>query len=384
MPVVRRIFHMIGVEGASLHRVKRTLDREGVPTPGGARHWNARTIRLFVLDDVYKPHTFEEVRALVTPEVAARLNRSVSYSVWWYNRVRARRTQVSQIEPEGRTYRKRSRYSVRDKSEWIAVPVPSAGIPREVVEAARKSVLSHRRPSKAGGRSWELSGSVMRCAFCGRAMQAHTPSFTKRSGEKGRIYYYRCENGLLYKDVCTNNKNIRADKAEPAVWGLVCGVLSDPEQLRADLEKMIELERDGARGDPDSEAKAWLARLAEADRKRARFQDMAAEGLIDFDELRAKLAALEEVRETARGELTALGAHRERLAELERDKDTLLERYAGIVPEALSTLTSEERNQLYKTLRLKVAAHLDGTLEVSGVFGKELDFGSKESTYRRP
>ncbi len=106
-------------------------------------------------------------------------------------------------------------------------------------------------------------------------------------------------------------------------------MLSDPEQLRADLEKMIELERDGARGDPDSEAKAWLARLAEADRKRARFQDMAAEGLIDFDELRAKLAALEEVRETARGELTALGAHRERLAELERDKDTLLERYAG-------------------------------------------------------
>jgi hypothetical protein len=47
------------------------------------------------LDDVYKPHTFEEVRALVTPEEAARLNRSVSYSVWWYNRVRARRTPSS-------------------------------------------------------------------------------------------------------------------------------------------------------------------------------------------------------------------------------------------------------------------------------------------------
>lgn len=38
---------------------------------------------------------------------------------------------------------------------------------------------------------------------------------------------------------------------------------------------------------------------------------MAAEGLIDFDELRAKLAGLEETRETARRELEALKARPE-------------------------------------------------------------------------
>lgn len=75
---------------------------------------------------------------------------------------------------------------------------------------------------------------------------------------------------------------------------------------------------------------------------------MAAKGLIDFYELRIKLAALEETREQARRELEALEGRRERLAELELDRDTLLERYAGLVPRPLDTLDAEQRHQLYK------------------------------------
>ena len=38
--------------------------------------------------------------------------------------------------------------------------------------------------------------------------------------------------------------------------------------------------------DPEREAKAWLEKLAEVDRKRARYQEMAVEELITLDELR--------------------------------------------------------------------------------------------------
>ena len=62
------------------------------------------------------------------------------------------------------------------------------------------------------------------------------------------------------------------------------------------------------RGDPERDAQIWLRKLEEADRKRAGYQDMAAEGLITFDELRAKLAALEETRETAERETSASGS----------------------------------------------------------------------------
>jgi hypothetical protein len=95
---------------------------------------------------------------------------------------------------------------------------------------------------------------------------------------------------------------------------------------------MIEQERAALRGDADQEASVWHERLADAERKRSGFQDMAAAGLITLDELRVKLAALEETRETAQRELAALCGRRERLGELERDRDTLLETTPGSCP----------------------------------------------------
>ena len=72
------------------------------------------------------------------------------------------------------------------------------------------------------------------------------------------------------------------------------------------------------------------------------------EGLIDFDELRAKLSILEETRRTAQRELEALLTRKELLTELEHDRDALLERYAGLVPEALDALEAEELHRFIR------------------------------------
>ncbi|HVF02498.1 MAG TPA: hypothetical protein VNA27_14340 [Rubrobacteraceae bacterium] len=92
---------------------------------------------------------------------------------------------------------------------------------------------------------------------------------------------------------------------------------------------------------------------------------MAIEGLLEYDELRAKLATFDETRKTAERELEALKGHKERVEELERDRDTILEHYASMAPEALNSLSSEERHRLYKMLRVRATVHVDGTLEVS-------------------
>jgi hypothetical protein len=68
----------------------------------------------------------------------------------------------------------------------------------------------------------------------------------------------------------------------------VAGLLRDPERLRIGLDAMIEAERAGGRGDSKQEARSWLDRLAALERKRSRFQDMAAEGHITFEELGAQ------------------------------------------------------------------------------------------------
>jgi hypothetical protein len=89
-------------------------------------------------------------------------------------------------------------------------------------------------------------------------------------------------------------------------------------------------------------------------------------------ELDQALAELEETRAIAQRELAALQNRQEAIAKLERDKESLLEHYAAIAPEALDSLAPEERHQLYRMLRLNVVVRLDANLEVSGVFGEGL------------
>jgi site-specific DNA recombinase len=81
MPIVKRVFRMVGAEGESLHAVKSTLEREGVPAAKGGRSWTRTFLRNVVLNDVYKPHTTDEMATLVSKEVAARLDENKRYGV---------------------------------------------------------------------------------------------------------------------------------------------------------------------------------------------------------------------------------------------------------------------------------------------------------------
>ena len=132
-------------------------------------------------------------------------------------------------------------------------------------------------------------------------------------------------------------------------------------------------------GNPDKEVEAWAKKLTEVDRMRSAYQDQQAEGLLTLDELRTKLAALEETRAIAVKELEALRSRREQFERLEHDAEALLEHYAGMVPQALDDLTSEERHDVYKMMRLKVLVSADGSVEVSGVFGGPLGVRASRS-----
>ena len=74
----------------------------------------------------------------------------------------------------------------------------------------------------------------------------------------------------------------------------------------------------------------WQDKLTEVNRQRSRAQDMAIQGLLDYDELRTKLASLEETREAAAHKLAILKNHREHIAQLEQDKEAVLKHYVSI------------------------------------------------------
>jgi hypothetical protein len=165
--VVRRVFYMVGGEGESLRAVAKKLERDGLPTPKRAKHWNRSFFRGCISDDVYRPHTFEEVKATVTPEVAARLDPNKNYGLWLFNRLGHKVRQVSEPFGNGCRYRKAHDWYHKPKEEWIAVPVPDSGMPRDLIEAARAAIEGNRRPARAGRRFWELTGGIAHCGECG-------------------------------------------------------------------------------------------------------------------------------------------------------------------------------------------------------------------------
>jgi site-specific DNA recombinase len=134
--VVRRIFSELASR-ASVNSICTTLDADGVPPSGkGKKNWQRTFVRDCAFDDVYAPHTVEELKALgLSPKVCGELDPARLYGVWWYNR---RETRTVRVPLRGGRYRKEKQIRKKPTAEWIPVPVPASGVPREAVVRARE------------------------------------------------------------------------------------------------------------------------------------------------------------------------------------------------------------------------------------------------------
>jgi len=407
--VVRRVFRMLAA-GHSVNGVKSALEKDSVPAPRGGKYWSRPSLRQMVNDEVYKPHTREELEGLVEEGLLARgvldgmEQPDDPHGVWWFNRLL--------VESYYEDDRKRRSFTEPPREERVAVPVPDLGVPREHVEEARRGIQGNRAPSSAAGRRfWDLSGGVLFCK-CGRRMATHT---VKRKG--GRGFYYvcgqrrsgrgRCEHGAKYHPAQETERRVRA---------FLSRLLQDPETLREQVERQAAEERRALRA-PEREVAAWKERLASLGRKRSGYLDQQAEGLISMAELREKLDSLETERERAERKLRGFEDRDKRLRELEalpdlveaylRDLPHILARTPGVreyetvpaqrtdenplgvytlTPERIRHLQGEELEhrrraaadeeaaryrEMYDALGFRVTAHPDGTLEVGWKFGKE-------------
>ena len=363
MVVVEKIFRY-AAEGVPIRAIQARLYSEGIPAPKGGRVWGDHALRRLIANDVYRPHTVEEIARLVTPEVAARLDPDEHYGIQWFNR---RRTSTSTFaEPDengGRRYKKRSVVSLRPKEEWIAVPV-SAFLPRALVDRARKALEENSRSfeSKNLARGWELRGLV-RCS-CGSKMR----TLTTKTGDGPSYHYYTCGRRRTLGKMCScTQKSLRSSEVEPLVWDFVSDHLTDPEKIRSSMEALIEQEQATEPRDLEREAKVWTKKLAEYTRLRSAYQDQQAASLMTLQELGAKLEELEEGRREVERELATLKTHQQRMEELEKDRDALLQSMTEAVPGALDDLDGEEKNRLYQMLRLEVIPSEEG-YEVGGAF----------------
>ena len=111
--------------------------------------------------DLYRPHTYPEMREIVGSDVLARLEPGGKYGVYWFGERVETRKRVSESGEGGQVYSYRYTSRVRPVAERVGVPVPDSGIPREWIDAARANLEDNHRPANAG-RSFGIS----RRAFC--------------------------------------------------------------------------------------------------------------------------------------------------------------------------------------------------------------------------
>jgi site-specific DNA recombinase len=344
---VQRLFRMVGSEGATLYAVKHTFQREGVPTPGGGRYWHAGTIREMILNDVYKAHERDELERLtesgnLSTEVLAGLDRNRRYGIAWYNRTRWERT----VHGE-----KAIRVTPNKREDWVAVPVPDAGISREWVDAARAAIKDNVRQSRVDGRSWELKG-ILFCP-CGCRM---APYNSGRGGK--RYHYYACSR---YRregpSACEHHKNRPAEALEQAARQFVLELIRDPETLREQVETEVAREKTALR-DTRKQLATLAHRLAEADAERDRYNRLYARSKLTDDEYDAYTAETAERKKTAEEELARLEDARRNVEYLD-ELPRLVEDYLRELPQMIdymprireSTLSDEHKDQLERDRR---------------------------------
>jgi hypothetical protein len=394
MEVVMSIFKMTGDERKSAWAGKRALDDEGVPTPPNAlknkrpelgAKWGRQYIRNVIDSDAYKPHTREDLAALVaqgfmSPAVAARAPEPCG--IWSY---------------EGKDY--------EGNTHRVAVPIPDAGIPREWVDAARVVKGGNFPTSSSKHRPfWELKGGVLFCGGCGRRMKTH--SIRRRA----RTYYcYECSRLTDHgKGVCPQSIRLSAEWVEGTVWDFVAGLLSDPQRIVEGIDKRIEQERLRLRTDPAREEMVLLNRRGALEEERRGYLRQNARGVISDAELDEYLAGLEERRQEIDRSLEHLRERGERLRVLEETRrayaeptawardtvdgwirddpdaagmseqmyeaqvamlagDYAPERLRAMRRSNLDRLTAEQRHQRYREVELRVVAHSKEELEITGV-----------------
>lgn len=239
------------------------------------------------------------------------------------------------------------------------------------VDDARAAIKDNRAPSSAGGRFAELSGGIIFCAGCGRRM-AH---YTTRAGARRCVYhYYKCPTVVSHgRDACPAKKTmISAPSIEAAVWEAVGAVVRETTRtdlLRVHFDRQADVLKRVA--DDLAAQQRLTERLSALDLKRSRYQDQQAEGLITTDELRAKLAGVEEERQALRGELHKISGAKDALASLAARRDALIGRArGGFFGALMESHGPEARRNAYVEMGLRVELDDEGNPIISGAFAE--------------
>ncbi len=154
----------------------------------------------------------------------------------------------------------------------------------------RRTAIANGNP---GGRRWLLQGLLV-CRHCGYALYGLGTRHRLANGNTVEHSYYRCtgRNGNRFggQRLC-ENRQVRVDDLDEAVWKDVCQLLREPAKVQAEYQRRV---GEGS-GKKQSFVEDQLGRqLTKARSSLARLIDSYQEGLLEKDEFEPRLRATRE------------------------------------------------------------------------------------------
>jgi site-specific DNA recombinase len=327
--VVRQIFDWVGRERCSLGEVCRRLQKQRIPSPTGKRYWDRTTVWGILKNPAYQ-----------------------GQAGFGKTKIGERRHRLR--PPRGKAEQPRRAYSVYDTPEQgvpIAVPaLLSADLFAAVAEQLSEN--RERQRQRARGARYLLQGLLV-CKRCGYAYYGKPVSRSAVKGKKRRYAYYRCTGTDAYRfggeRVC-QNKQLRTDVLEQAVWEDVCALLKDPGRVEAEYQRRLRNKNTDAETRGSKQLESLIQKVK---RGIARLIDAYGDGLVDKSEFEPRIRAF-------RDRLSRLEDEAKQQAELEVQERDLrlvighLKEFATRVREGLAEADWSTRREIIRTMVKRV------------------------------
>jgi site-specific DNA recombinase len=332
--VVRQVFHWVTAERLTLGGIARRLSTDGVATPNGHRVWSRSTIAAMLQNPTY-----------------------IGKAAYGRTRVCERRPRLRPSRGQPEVPRRPYTTERTQAEQQIIIAVPAL-IAVEVFAGAAEQLQENRKRhrQRKQGAAYLLQGLVV-CSSCGRALYGKVATSVYK-GKRSRYTYYRCPGLEPYRfgdgERRCENRQVKTERLEQAVWQDVCSLLSDPARLKQEYERRMA----GGSSTSSSELDQARARLQRAKQVVARLIDAFAAGLLESTELEprlkeARLGVKTWEEECVRwGEQIATTQHMQEVLEHWQD-------FADHLDKNLNEATWEARRQVMTALVKRVEVGLE-------------------------
>ena len=269
--VVRKIFSWFVHERISLCEVRRRLEKLQIKSPKGKERWDRS-----VIWGVLKNPAYIGKAAFGKTKIGKKLSRA----------------RPIRNAPEQSKWN----YSVYDMEEknWIYIPVPAI-VDEALFVIAQEQLEDNKKASKArlNKKAMHLLQGLVVCKKCGYSYCAKGPT-NKIYSTKIKYQYYRCIGNDAYRfggNKLCDNKQIRTDILETAVWEEVKYLLRDPNRILSEYQKRItDLEKtplDPARNSLEKQSQKLKQGIS-------RLIDSYTNGHLDKDEFEPRIKAMKQ------------------------------------------------------------------------------------------